>query len=128
MEKVVEFDTTELDGLAMCQMFTKGYFEGEVDEELTFEGDVNRAKEYVENQLKKQKLTHIEYEMSSHVSCCTEDQNHASHSNTEDERGKFKSAIISPYSPYSSLHSETRLEYLMRVPSLLQSAFLTHTI
>ena len=119
MEEIVDFDATELDGLAVCQIFTDGYFE-EVGEDLTFEGNSNRAKEYVENESRRQKLRDTQHEMSSHVSCFTENENHtSSHSNIQAELCISDSAIISPY---LSLLSETRLEYLMRVPSLLQCA------
>ena len=119
MEEIVDFDTTELDGLAVCQMLEMGYFE-DVGEDLVFEGNSYRAKEYVENQFKKHNLGHIEHEMSSHVSCFTEDEIHtSSYSIIPNEIATAHSAIISPY---LSLLSETRLEYLMRVPSLLQCA------
>ena len=126
MAEINEFDNTELDAMTVCQMFTQSHFEEEdTDEDLTFGGDLNRAKEYAENLFKKQELSIMDYEMSSSVSCLTQDTHQSTEvesmtsPTSEAERNNINSAITPRY---MQLLFETRVEYLMRVPYLIQCA------
>ena len=142
---------------ATCQMFTDNISDDHQEVDLTFHGDVNRAKEYAENQIKNQKqkdkrklktvvanviptpsMESAENKIIKQRRTSSNSSNISIISENYDIRGNShqlgeKTATFAPdiatgvssectSSICSSSVEETRLQYLLRVPSLMQNA------
>lgn len=117
---MAELNNSNLDALAMCQMFADEHFD--IDE---------KYKDTVSREHKKQKLTNEYACSSSYISCITDnddigdDESLTIFTSLETISNKINPTIGLLY---AHIDSETRSEYLLRVPFIMNSSINSYNL